>query len=460
MTDYKDLSLSNFLREIEERDAAKVLHINDRVHLDYEMTAVAMLLEQKNIHKTLIFHNVEGSTMPIAMNVYADRDNLAAALNVDEAGLLQRWSQVGDKLIPPEIVETARCQDICDLGDDVNLDKLPIFKHFADDGGAYISNGIFVAKGGAGNAYNLSFHRLQRKSEKKFATSLHSRRHLWSYQQSSAARDEDLPVAIIVGCHPVIGMGGLWKGDIGVSEYDVIGGIAGRPLPLVACKTVPLHVPADAEVIIEGWIRSGQSEDEGPFGEFTGYSSERSTRNVLDVTAVTRRSDAIWQDIVPGMSDEHCNLLAAPQEARLLSVLRQQHDNIVDVAYPKSGTSRLHAIISVRNPTVGEVNNIAAAAFGDDLSLKLAVVVDEDVDIRDDREVWWAIATRFQAGRDLNIIRNCMGAILDPSNDNGLTDKMIIDATKKSPSYARRHSLDDVARNNAQILLRKLELEI
>jgi UbiD family decarboxylase len=126
---------------------------------------------------------------------------------------------------------------------------------------------------------------------------------------------------------------------------------------------------------------------------------------------------------------------------------------VTAVSYPKSGTRLLHTYISVKDPAPGQARNIAMAAFGDNLSLKLVVVVDADVDVHDEQEVIWAVCTRFQADSDLDVIRNAMAATLDPSNRNGLSAKLIIDATCKTRPYARRHSLPDEAKDRARTLV-------
>jgi UbiD family decarboxylase len=183
-------------------------------------------------------------------------------------------------------------------------------------------------------------------------------------------------------------------------------------------------------VVIEGEIPPGIEEDEGPFGEFTGYASHNSTRHRIDVTAITMRSDAIWQDIVSGISAEHNGALRIPQEARMYRALRTQHPTVRAVSYPMSGAARFHCYVSMRPNAQGQAKNAAFHAFAEDLSLKLVVVVDDDIDVYNEEDVWWAVATRMQADRDVVIAHATAGAMLDPSSDAGLTAKMIIDATR------------------------------
>jgi UbiD family decarboxylase len=257
------------------------------------------------------------------------------------------------------------------------------------------------------------------------------------------------------GAHPLFHFGaGLWKGPIDVDEYDVAGGFLGEPLEIVSGVTVPVESPAHAEIVLEGSILPGVREPEGPFAEFTGYASERSTQHVFEVTAILRRTNALYQDIAAGISAEHTTLLAVPQEARLLRVLRANFPTVKAVAYPQSGTCRLHCYIAMKVAAEGQAKNAALAAFGDDISLKLVIVVDDDVDVTREDEVMWAVATRMQADQDLSVIPNAMGAILDPSTRNGTTAKVVIDATRPvGGTFARRHTLPPDALARAAALI-------
>ena len=284
-------------------------------------------------------------------------------------------------------------------------------------------------------------------------------RHLWNYARKAKAMGLDsLPVAVVVGCHPLITFGaGLWKGPISADEYENAGGFLGESLEMVSGVTQPIEVPAHAELVIEGRLLLDVIEDEGPFGEFTGYASERSTQNALEVTGILHRKDAFYHTIVPGISDEHTMMMGVSQEARQLKSLRVQYPNVTAVHYPKSGTCLLHVYVSVKDPAPGEVRNIAAAAFGDNLSLKLVIVVDDDVDVYDEQEVMWAMCTRFQADTDMDVIRSGMGAILDPSNHDGTTAKLMIDATLPHKPYADRHSLPDETTAKAKEMADRLQ---
>jgi 2,5-furandicarboxylate decarboxylase 1 len=447
-------NLRDFLDALAEWDPDSILRVKEPIALDYDMTAMAMELERRGQSPVLWFEKVGNSPFPVVANVFGNRKRYAFALGVEEAELLDAWGRVGDKLYTPELVEKGPILDNVLTGADVDLNRLPIPRHFAEDGGPYITNGIVVAKDPDTGVRNASFHRMQLKGPNILGTSLHSRRHLWSYARRAEELGQHLPVAVLIGCHPLLSFGsGLWKGPISTDEYEVAGGFFGEPLKITMGPMGKVEIPIECEIALEGTIIVGERFPEGPFAEFTGYASERSTEHALKIDSILYRNNAIFQDIVPGISDEHTMLLAIPQEARLLRTLRQHNPNVTAVAYPKSGTCRLHVYVSVRDPAPGQVRNIGAVTLGDDLSVKLVVIVDDDVDVTSDFDVMWAMATRMQADTDMDVLRNAMGAVLDPSNNQGTTAKLIIDATRKTKPFPARHTLpqDAVARVQAMI---------
>ncbi len=455
-SDANTLDLRSFLSDLEASEPESILRISEPVNLDYDVTALVMELERLGRSPVIWLDKVGDYPFPVVTNLFGSRSRYARALGVSENDLTETWANLDDTPIEPIIGESGPILDVVRTGDEVDLGAIPIMKHFAEDGGRYVTNGILVAKDPESGVRNASFHRLQVKGTNRFGVSLHSRRHLWNYVERAENMGQAVPVSIVIGGHPLFTFGsGLWKGSIEADEYAVAGGFMGRPLDLVRGVTVPVEAPAYAEFVIEGQILCGVREPEGPFAEFTGYASDRSTEHVVEVSAILHRKDAIYHDVVPGISDEHTGLLAVPMEARLLKVLRQNYPNITGVAMPKSGTSRMHVYIAMRNPSPGQAKNAAMAALGDDLSLKLAVVVDDDVDITSDQDVMWAMCTRMQADNDVEIMKNCMGAILDPSNNNGLTAKMIIDATRPNDGFPPRHTSPADAIDRAQSLIKK-----
>ncbi len=446
-------SLRDFIDQIERADPESVWRIKEPVSSDYDTSAMVMELDKQGRSPVLWFDKVEGSPFPVITNLFGSRARYAAALGVPERELIEHLAKREDQTIEPVVRDGGPVQEVVLTGDQADLGKLPILKHFAEDAGRYITSAIVVGKDPVTGVRNASFHRMEVKGPRALGTSLHSRRHLWSYVNKNEELGKDTPIAIVVGAHPLFTFGGLWKGAISTDEFAIVGGLMGKPLEITKCRTVPIEVPAHAEIVIEGRIISKKRAPEGPFAEFTGYASERSTQHVVEVSAITHRKNAVYQDITPGISDEHTGMLAVPQEARLLRTLRQQYPNVTAVAYPKSGTCRFHAYIALRNAAPGQARNAASAALGDDLSLKLAIVVDDDVDVYSDSDVLWALATRMQADEDIDVLRNAMGAILDPSNHDGLTAKLIIDATRPAGHFPARHTIPSDAVEKAKTLI-------
>jgi len=245
---------------------------------------------------------------------------------------------------------------------------------------------------------------------------------------------------VVIGCDPAIYLAGAAKVAMEVDEFALAGALLKRPVELVKCKTIDVEVPADAEYVLEGEILGGVQEDEGPFGEYTGYSTFRSTRNVFVVKAVTRKSKPIFLDIVPGLSNEHLLLGRSAKEAHVFTRLKELVPNLVALNYPKSGT-HFHAYISLDKSAEGQARHALMLLFGLDSYIKFAVAVDADVDVYQDSEVLWAMATRFQADTDMFMVPKVFCNRLDPSSVDGMSAKLGIDATAPLNSEVQRTAL-------------------
>lgn len=424
-------NLRTFITQVKDAMPGEYLEVSESLSLCFEPTAYILELASMGRHPLVVFKNLEGASFPVITNVLGTRRRYALALGTSEDRIIEEWLARSQRTIPPASVKNSPIKECQQLGGEVDLSALPVVTHYKEDAGPYITAGIVVARDPDTGVRNASFHRCQVKNKNTLGISLHSRRHLWDYQRRAEAKGKPLEVAVVIGSHPLVLFGtGLWKGPIDVDEYHVAGGFLGEPLEVTRCETVDLDVPAQSEVILEGEILPTIREDEGPFGEFTGYSSYNSTRHVMKVKAITHRADAIFQNVVAGRSQEDLSMLAIPAEPRILEVLRKVVPSVCDVAYPFSGACRLHCYVSMKKIAEGQPKTAIFAALAEDTSLKLVVVVDDDIDVHHEEDVMWAMATRMQADRDVFVIPGCMGAMLDPSADNGFTSKMGIDATR------------------------------
>lgn len=446
--------LRDFLRRLEGEPREELLRIKEEVDPRYEATALALELERRGRCPALVFERVGAGRIGVVSNLYATRRRLGLALGVTEEEVLAELHRRERAVLPPRVVTAGSCHEVVRTGSAVDLGELPVLTHFEQDAGPYLTAGVIVAKDPHTGTRNASIHRLQVVGRDRLRSSLHSRSHLWEYQRRAEERGEALPIVIFVGAHPLVYLGtALWQGPIDADEYETAGAMLGEPLEIVPGRTVPVEAPAQAEVVLEGEILPGVREPEGPFGEYTGYAAPSSTQHAIRITALCRRREALYQDIVSGNSAEHLTLVALYHEARLLRALRAQFPTVRAVHYPRSGTGSFHCYIQMKKTAPGQPKNVVMAAFAADLSLKLAVVVDEDVDPRREAEVLWAVATRVQADRDLLVIPGAQGSILDPSAQGGETAKVGIDATRPSTDFPPRISLPEAAAARARALL-------
>jgi UbiD family decarboxylase len=432
-------SLRDFLDELPPEE---LLRVTQPVDPDYFKTALALELDARQRSPVIRFERPGGGEVPIVTNLFADRGRIARMVGTDRAGFNTAFAAALQKLVPAEARAggPAPVHEVVQTGDEVDVQRLPISRHFEGDAGRYISSGVLVCKDPDTGVRNLSFQRLQMKGPNRFGASLHSRGHIWEHLQRCEARGRNLEVAVVIGCHPAIYLAGAAKVAMEVDEFAVAGGLMKRPVELVKCKTIDVEVPADAEYVLEGELLAGVQEDEGPFGEYTGYSTYRSTRNVFVVKAVTRRARPIFLDIVPGLSNEHLLLGRSAKEALVFTRLKELVPNLVALNYPKSGT-HFHAYLSMRKSAEGQARHALMLLLGLDNYIKFAVAVDADVDVYQDNEVLWAMATRFQADTDMFMVPKVFCNRLDPSSVDGMSAKLGIDATAPLDSEVQRTAL-------------------
>jgi UbiD family decarboxylase len=432
--------LRTFLDGIKRDSPEDFLVVSREVDPAFEITAITVKLEQEAKRRTiLLFEKVKGTKVPVLTNLHAGRSRLAAAIRAKPEGIQRAYLRAMEKPIQAKVVSIGPVKETVLTGDRLDLYQLPQILHHQEDAGAYITAAISFAKDPASDTWNCAYNRLMIKGRDTTSIHLTLAKHLWEFQRAAEAQGKALPVAFAVGVHPAIALGCLAIGSIDEDERAVMGGLLGEPLELVKCETSALLVPAHAELIIEGEILPHERTAEGPFGEFTGYSLGERQREVLKVRAVTHRRDAIFQDITVGHLD-HLMLSTTPIEANLYRAVRAMVPTVKAVRVPAPFT----CYVSVEQRVSGQSKNAILAVLGADLYMKRVVVVDHDVDIFNDRQVNWAIATRCQPDRDILVVTNARGSDLDPSTkEDGNTAKWGVDATAKPSlaAYTPRHRI-------------------
>jgi len=444
--------LRTFLADVSRDLPDQLLTITEEVPLDYTSTAVALELERRGRRPILLFERVAGHDARLVANLFASREVMARSIGAAPMTLIEALGAKLDSLVPAQVVEAGPVQEVVREGADADLTRLPIPRHFVQDAGPYITGGMITARDPDSGVGNLAYVRLQVKGPRRMGASLHSRQHTWDYLRRAELRGEDLPVAVVVGAHPAVMLAGAAKLGIDQDEYDLAGALMGQPLPLVHCRTVDVMVPAHAEIVIEGRLLANVHEAEGPFGEYTGYVTGRSTHNVLEVTAITMRRDPIFVDIVPGNSTEHLSLGRVCKEAWVHKRMREALPFFIDFHYPTSGT-HFHCYVRIDKSAEGQAQQAAQPLVGLDHYVKLVIVVDKDINPTDEDAVMWALATRTQADRDMTILPHTICNRLDPSSDDGLGAKLLIDATRPREFDAEPVRLPDEARRLASALV-------
>lgn len=420
-----------FLERYRAEHAEDVLVVEDEVSPDQEVTALVWTLAAQGRYPMLVFERVNGTK--VATNIFASRARIARLLDTVPEKIHQVYQEKSRKAVDPKIV--ARGPILDSVEERVDLAKLPLLRHFETDKAPYITNGIIVAEN------NLSYHRAMLHSKTELATSLHSRGHLWRLLENSKEKKRPLPVAMVVGAHPLFMMAASARVGFGVDERRIAGGLLGSPLELVRTPKHGIGVPAAAEIVLEGTLDPEARVEEGPFGEFTGYSSNRTTNTLFRVETVMRRKDAILVDVVGGNSPEHLNLSRVPRESEMAEKLTERFPGVTRLHYPNSGV-HFHAYVALSARREGEARQVMLALLGWDPYLKTVIAVDDDIELTDDSQVMWALATHFQPHRDVVIIDGLPGNALDPSASSaGTTSRMGLDATRgpKFDKIGRAH---------------------
>lgn len=444
-------NLRGFLHQLEARLPNDLIRVERAVSpARFEATALLQHLENERKFPALLFEkpiNLKGepSPFPLLSNLFATRRRCALALGMepDEEGLplSLEYARREEMLIPPVAIPAreAPVKEVVKAGERADLYDLPIVRHHAMDPAPYLDM-TPVMKDPEGGFYNVAFLRNMVKGPRRLGIHM-SPRHNWQIHRKNEEKKRPTPVAIVVSHHPAFYLGALNVSPFGVDDYARVGAIMGTPLRLTASESwgEDFMVPADAEMVIEGHVLPDIKEAEGPFGEFTGYYGPQRLRPVIEVTAITHRRDAIFQHIFTGHRDTWV-LGGIPKEGSLFNLIRGVVPTTKAVHFPISGSCRFNCYISIDKKVDGETKQAALAALGGCDFVKHVVVVDADINIYNEEEVMWAVATRVQADQDVDIIKNVKGNTLDPSQtDEIMTAKMIIDATRPAQRlYAAR----------------------
>ncbi len=469
-------SLRDFMRRLEE--AGRLVRVTAPVSPALEMTEIQtrLLAEQG---PAVLFERVlrpDGSLspIPVLVNLFGTVERVAWAMDrrpdqLREVGetlaFLKQpeppggWREALEMLplvktvmaMKPKTVGSAPCQEVVLKGDEVDLGRLPIQGCWPGEPAPLITWPLVVTQGPKAkgpesdrrDAFNLGIYRMQVTGRN--TTLMRWLRHRGGaqhYRRWAAEKAEPLPCAVVIGADPGTIVAAVTPVPETLSEYQFAGLLRGRKVELVDCKTVPLKVPAEAEIVLEGHVMLDEFGPEGPYGDHTGYYNSVENFPVFRVSCMTMRKDPIYLSTFTGRPPDEPSVLGEALNEVFIPLLAQQFPEIVDFWLPPEGCSYRIAVVSIRKAYPGHAKRVMFGVWSflkQFMYTKLVIVVDDDIDARDWKDVMWAVSTRMDPARDITVVEGTPIDYLDfASPESGLGGKLGLDATNKWPPETHR----------------------
>ena len=429
-----DLSFRAALQRLDA--AGLLLKVEDEVDWNLELTSIMY----KQPERAMLFKHVKGYSIPVVGNFMGSEENVLGIFQKNVVELRRFISEGMANPMPPRKVKSGPVQEV--FHDNPDLTKLlPLPKYAPDDGDRYISAGVVIAKDAETGVYNASYHRFMHVEQNRLLIKIDLGRHLRILWERAKSNGESLPIAVVLGPNIAMLYAGAMMGTglpMEMDEYHVASGIQGSPLELVDCKTVPLQVPAEAEVVLEGSISPDEEMEEGPFMEFICLYSDVAPAPVTTINCLYHRKSPIWHVI---STKESPNLYKHVREQSLMNAVKTAAPCVTDVALTAGGLYRFQLNIAVkkRSPAdEGYQRNAIYAAITAQKDLDLIIVVDDDIDIRNPADIEWALATRWDASKGLILMPGSRGHDYVPISQDGVRTKAGIDASLPY-GFPKRH---------------------
>ncbi|NHI83348.1 MAG: UbiD family decarboxylase [Candidatus Thorarchaeota archaeon] len=408
--------LEKYIEQLVNSD--KIEQVKKPISKNLEIAGVLKALEPTPV----FFENVKESDYRVAGNLFCTKEQIAAYFGIEIRDIIPTLSGAIEKRSKPEETDAASCQEIVE--GEVDLEKLPILLHNKIDGGPYISSGVVVSSDPE-YGQNLDFHRAMQIAKDRMATRVVSGRDFHKFLK----RNGEVDVAYCIGNTPEVLIAAATSVETGVDELEIANALT--PINVTMAKTVDLMIPADCEFVLEGRVFLDERHDEGPFIDLTETVDVIREEPIFEVKKITHRKTAIWQGLLPGRS-EHKILMGMPREPTVYRSIQEQGVNVLDVNITPGGASWLHVAIQIEKANDDDGLKAIERAFAGHKSAKHVWVYDDDIDIYNEQEREWAMATRFQGDANLLIKNREPGSSLDPSAEPGtkMTTKIGFDCTK------------------------------
>jgi 2,5-furandicarboxylate decarboxylase 1 len=408
--------LQEFIKQLEAEDRSLVLRIDDELNpANFEVSCYLKLLEERGNSAVTIFENVknvrgETSVFPLVYNLFATRALCARAIGEpasnDGMGLGLRFGEIEKTPGEVRVITTAEAPVMQNVltGDKADVTILPAAHYHEKDAGNYFDMACLM-KAKSGDFYDVTPTKNMIHDQSHMSVSAHGHHHLARINREYEAAGEDTPVVVVVGHHPSFYLGSCALTPYGTNDYALIAGYNREPFRVVPSATLgsDFLVPADAEIIIEGFIPCGKKEYQNPFGEISGHYQNRMLSPQMEVTAICYRDNAIMEGIYPGHA-EHINLGGVPKEGSTYFSVKKVVPDVTAVHLAHSGMGRFSTYISMKKRDYRDVTVAGMIAAAEVQNMKLVVVVDDDVNVFDEKEVMWAVATQCRWDKDLRVI--------------------------------------------------------
>jgi UbiD family decarboxylase len=418
--------LRNYLSLIRKNNDLKT--IKKSVSTKYEIAGITAKVDGSH---AVFFENIKESNFNLVSNLVGTRKRFALAIGSTEKNIHENIISAIKKAKKPKIISTGKFME----NHSKNLLIMPIVTHFEKESGPFITSSIVYVKNSDNGKQNSSFHRMMPIDKTHFSIRMVEGRHLHRCFIDAKEHNEDLKIAVTIGVHPAISIAGAYQAEWGKDEIDIANSLLGGKLTLAKLPYTGLHVPSGAEIVMEGKILQDKTHSEWMVEMLQTYDHHR-LQPIFELESLYYRNNPIFHDVLSGFS-EHRLLMGMPIESKLNGELKKAFPQTKKVSMTNGGCNWLHAVIQIKKKTESDAKKIIKKTFELHRSLKQVTVVDEDIDPNNAESVEYAMATRFQADKDLIILKNVRGSSLDPSSDQKKlkTAKMGIDATK---SFLRR----------------------
>lgn len=415
------MSFRNFVEKLEKE--GKLIVINKEVDPKHEISAILKKAEGEAVK----FTNVKGHEMPVVGGIGSSRELIAESFGMKQEELLFRMAEAIENPKKPKVIKNPPCQEVVIKGNEVDLRKIPLLTHYEKDGGPYTSSSVVVVNNEKWGR-NIATHRTMFYGPKNKLVARICARDTMEYLKDAGG---EMDAAIVIGVHPAVQLASATRTKIDSDEMEIANALV--ETPTAKCLTKNIEIPADAEIVLEGKLSVKERAREGPFVDITGtYDFPERQEPVFTVEAITMRKNAMYHALLPGMG-EHRLYMGMPREPTIFNEVKKVCD-CKNVVLTPGGCGWLQAIVQIRKKNPDDGMKAIEAAFKGHSSLKHIIVIDDDIDIYSRDELEWAIATRFQASKDL-FTQEAPGSSVDPSgepipgSDRQKTTRMGLDAT-------------------------------